>query len=87
MENNHDLPKERLKFFPIMMFATVMGMSGLTIMYQKASQWLLFPSWISTVLMVFTTGLFAKKYGIRARLTITSCQEVCIDSRFAEWPF
>jgi tellurite resistance protein len=48
----------RLKFFPIMMYAIVMGMSGLTIMYQKAALWLSFPSLIGTTLMAATTVIF-----------------------------
>ena len=31
------IPANRLKFFPIMMFAIVMGLSGLTIVFQKAN--------------------------------------------------
>lgn len=50
--------KNRLKFFPIMMYAIVMGMSGITIMYQKADIWLGFPSIIGTVLMLITTAIF-----------------------------
>ena len=46
------------KFFPIMMYAMVMGMSGLTIMYQKATLWLGFNEMIGTVLMLFSTVLF-----------------------------
>jgi tellurite resistance protein len=34
------VPSNRLKFFPIMMFAIVMGLSGLTIAWQKAVEWL-----------------------------------------------
>ena len=49
---------ERLKFFPIMMFAIVMGLSGLTITYQKASIWLNFPHVIGDVLMYVTTAVF-----------------------------
>ncbi len=52
VENN------RVKFFPIMMFAIVMGMSGFTIMYQKASVWLGFPTLVGTILMIVTTILF-----------------------------
>jgi len=48
----------RLKFFPIMMFAIVMGLSGLTIMYQKAAIWLSFPPLIGTSLMAITTLVF-----------------------------
>ena len=50
--------QNRLKFFPIMMYASVMGMSGLTIMYQKAALWLGFSALIGEVLMVITTVLF-----------------------------
>ncbi len=50
--------ENRLKFFPIMMFATVMGMSGLTITYQKAAQWLGFPHIVGEILMYITTILF-----------------------------
>ena len=48
-----------LKFFPIMMFAVVMGFSGLTITYQKAAIWLGFPHMIGDLLMYFTTSIFA----------------------------
>ena len=48
----------RVKFFPIMMYAMVMGMSGLTIMYQKAALWLAFNERIGTVLMLLSTALF-----------------------------
>jgi len=50
--------RNRLKFFPIMMFAIVMGLSGLTIMYQKAAIWLGFPTLIGTSLMAITTLVF-----------------------------
>ena len=48
----------RLKFFPIMMYAIVMGLGGLTITYQKASLWLNFPFIIGEVLMYITTAVF-----------------------------
>jgi len=50
--------KNRLKFFPIMMYAIVMGMSGLTITYQKAALWLGFPHIIGNILMYITTAIF-----------------------------
>ncbi|MDD5373232.1 MAG: SLAC1 anion channel family protein [Sulfurimonas sp.] len=50
--------QSRLKFFPIMMYAVVMGLSGLTITYQKAALWLNFPSIIGEVLMYITTIVF-----------------------------
>ena len=48
----------RLKFFPIMMFAIVMGLGGLTIVYQKASMFLGFPKFIGTSLMILVSVLF-----------------------------
>lgn len=48
----------RLKFFPIMMFAIVMGLCGLTITYQRASAWIGFPFIIGEVLMYVTTVAF-----------------------------
>ena len=48
----------RLKFFPIMMFAITMGLSGLTITYQKASLWLDFPHLLGDILMYVTTAVF-----------------------------
>ncbi|MDY0124430.1 SLAC1 anion channel family protein [Sulfurimonas sp.] len=50
--------KNRLKFFPVMMYAIVMGLSGLTITYQKAAIWLNFPYIIGEILMYVTTAVF-----------------------------
>ncbi len=50
--------KNRLKFFPIMMYAVVMGLSGLTITYQKAALWLGFPAFLGEMFMVLTTAVF-----------------------------
>ncbi len=55
---NQQVEKNRLKFFPIMMYAIVMGMSGLTITYQKAGDWIGFPHIIGTSLMYLTTVAF-----------------------------
>jgi len=59
MEVMQEAEQNRLKFFPIMMYATVMGMSGLTIMYQKAALWLGFSALIGEGLMAITTLLFS----------------------------
>lgn len=48
----------RLQFFPIMMFAIIMGLSGLTIVYKKASENLFFPSSVAMVLTLVTFVLF-----------------------------
>jgi len=58
MEEKSACEHNRIKFFPIMMYAIVMGMSGLTIMYQKAALWLSMSPWIGTVLMGISTLLF-----------------------------
>ncbi len=58
MQENRVCEKSRLKFFPIMMYAIVMGMGGFTIMYQKAALWLGFPHLIGSTLMCITTALF-----------------------------
>jgi len=52
-ENN-----SRLKHFPIMMFAIVMGMSGLTITYQKAAMWLGISEFFGMMFMYITTATF-----------------------------
>lgn len=50
--------KNRLQHFPVMMYAIVMGMSGLTIAYQKAHLWLEVPEIIAVFLTVITTSVF-----------------------------
>lgn len=52
------MKQDRLKFFPIMMFAIVMGLSGLTMTYQKASLLLGFPHFIGDLLAIVTTAIF-----------------------------
>lgn len=49
-ECSSTIPTNRLKFFPVMMFAVVMGLSGLTIVYQKAHEILGFTSFIGDFL-------------------------------------
>lgn len=56
MENEQE--KSRLKFFPIMMYAVVMGLSGLTITYQKAALWLGFSPIFGQIFMYLTTAVF-----------------------------
>lgn len=48
----------RLKFFPIMMFAIIMGLSGLTIVYQKAHEIFGVPSIIGDILLGIDTIVF-----------------------------
>jgi tellurite resistance protein len=48
----------RLQYFPVMMFAIVMGLSGLTIVWQKAGMWLDMPKMIGEYLMYIDTAVF-----------------------------
>jgi len=52
------VPSNRLQFFPIMMFAIIMGLSGLTIVFQKADEILGLSMGIDTVLAQVDTILF-----------------------------
>ncbi len=58
MNNEEVCEQNRLKYFPIMMYSIIMGMGGLTIMYQKAGHLLGVPHIIGTILMYVTTALF-----------------------------
>ena len=49
----------RLQYFPVMMFAIVMGLSGLTIAWQKAGMWLGMPAIIGEYLLYADTAIFA----------------------------
>ncbi len=48
----------RLQYFPVAFFAMVMGMSGLTLAWEKSHMVLHMPVIVSKVLMLFTAGLF-----------------------------
>lgn len=48
----------RIQNFPIMLFAVVMGLGGLTIVYQKAALWLHFSTLFATILMSIVTAIF-----------------------------
>ena len=57
-ESIKSIPSNRLQFFPIMMFATIMGLAGLTLVYKRVSEVLYMPSFISTIIMIITTVVF-----------------------------
>ena len=57
-ESIKSIPSNRLQFFPIMMFATIMGLAGLTLVYKRASEIYNFPSFISTIMMIISTVVF-----------------------------
>ncbi len=48
----------RLKFFPVMMFAIVMGLSGLAIVFQKAHEFFGFSAMIGNSLVVLVSSVF-----------------------------
>ena len=52
-QQNQQAEENRLKYFPIMMFAIVMGLSGLTIVYQKAGEILGFNHNISIICTIW----------------------------------
>ncbi len=58
MKENLVCEKNRLKFFPVSMFAIVMGIGGFTIMYQKSALWLGFSHVVGVVLTGIVTILF-----------------------------
>ena len=60
MENGQKCQKvelNRLKFFPIMMFAIIMGLTGLTIAYEKAHEMFGIPSIVGTSLLIFDAAI------------------------------
>ena len=57
-ESIKSIPSDRLQFFPIMMFAIVMGLSGLTMVYKRVSEVLYFPYFISILMMIVTSMIF-----------------------------
>lgn len=52
------IPSDRLQFFPIMMFAVVMGLAGLTLVYKRITEVLYLPSIIYVFMMLCTTIIF-----------------------------
>ncbi len=54
-ETIKSIPSDRLQFFPIMMFATIMGLAGLTLVYERMNEIFFFPSIIATLMLSGTT--------------------------------
>ncbi|RXJ70147.1 C4-dicarboxylate ABC transporter [Halarcobacter ebronensis] len=52
------IPSNRLQFFPVMMFAVVMGFTGLSIVFYKMSQDLVFPTIIADIFGYISLTLF-----------------------------
>lgn len=57
-ENIISIPSNRLQYFPVMMFAIVMGLAGLTLVFKKLSEVLYFPSFIVFLSTIFVTVVF-----------------------------
>ncbi len=57
-ESIKSIPANRLQFFPIMMYATVMGITGLALVYKKVSEVLSFPMIFSTILGYLAAFMF-----------------------------
>ncbi len=52
------IPSNRLQFFPIMMFATTMGLGGLTLVFEKLNHLFNFPTILPISLLSITTIMF-----------------------------
>lgn len=70
------IPTNRLQNFPIMMFAIIMGLSGLTIMYQKAEEVLGILNGFGSILVQIDTVLFAAIIILYLAKTIKYFKEV-----------
>lgn len=57
-EHIEAIPANRLQYFPVMMFAIVMGFSGLTLVLEKLHKVMFFPGFIASFFTYFTTALF-----------------------------
>lgn len=57
-ESIKSIPSNRLQFFPVMMFAIVMGLSGLSLVLKKLSEILYFPTVIADVLGLLSSMIF-----------------------------
>ncbi|MCT7598109.1 SLAC1 anion channel family protein [Aliarcobacter butzleri] len=52
------IPSNRLQFFPIMMFAVIMGLGGLTLVYERMTSVFFFPISVAMAILVVTVCLF-----------------------------
>lgn len=55
---------EKIKFFPVTMFAIVMGLSGLSIVTSKFHQLHWLPEWTYTAMLFFTSAVFVVIFSI-----------------------
>ncbi|RXI37912.1 C4-dicarboxylate ABC transporter [Malaciobacter mytili] len=57
-EKIKSIPSNRLQFFPVMMFAVIMGLSGLTLVCKRASEILGINEYLYLILKTITTFIF-----------------------------
>ncbi|MDY0050968.1 MAG: SLAC1 anion channel family protein [Aliarcobacter sp.] len=57
-ESIKSIPSNRLQFFPIMMFATIMGLGGLTLVYERLNTIFSFPNYLALFMLGISTFLF-----------------------------
>lgn len=57
-ESIKSIPSNRLQFFPIMMFATIMGLGGLTLVYERLNAIFSFPNYLALFMLSISTFLF-----------------------------
>ncbi|QKF82141.1 SLAC1 anion channel family protein [Halarcobacter ebronensis] len=70
------IPSNRLQFFPVMMFAVVMGFTGLSIVFFKMSEDLLFPIIIADIFGYISLTLFLVISFFYLKKIITYTEEV-----------
>ncbi|RXJ86477.1 SLAC1 anion channel family protein [Arcobacter sp. CECT 8985] len=70
------IPSNRLAFFPVMMFAIVMGLSGLTIVYEKASELFHIHIYFYLFFKIVTTIVFIAIFVLYIIKTILYFEEV-----------
>ena len=58
VEHIKSIPSNRLQFFPVMMFAVVMGVTGLSIVFNKMDEVLYFPTIVVDIFGYISLGLF-----------------------------
>ncbi|WP_321471330.1 SLAC1 anion channel family protein [Halarcobacter sp.] len=75
-EHIKSIPSDRLQFFPIMMFAIVMGFTGLSIVFHKMHEVLYFPTIIVEIFGYISLGLFLVILFFYVKKIITYKEEV-----------
>ncbi|WP_320034104.1 SLAC1 anion channel family protein [Halarcobacter sp.] len=75
-EHIKSIPSDRLQFFPVMMFAIVMGFTGLSIVFYKMHEVLYFPTLIVDIFGYISLGLFLVIFFFYVKKIISYKEEV-----------